>query len=445
MPTITFGGVGSGIDTEAIVSGLIRASTGGLTRVQSQRSSVQSAVTAMSDIGSLMAKFKDSLLALDTVQDVGSFKVSSDSESLAATANGSARPGSFQISVSQLASAYKSYSNALGVSQSNADLGQSGTLTLAVGEESVDLTIEATDSLDEVIAKINGSGLRVGASSFYDGNAFRVQLRGLDSGLESDVTVTEGGTTFGFNDIIGGKPNTQSNGQDAQLKVDGFDVTSKTNQVVGVISGVTLALTKTIDEAEPATLSIDSDPAGFQTKLQTLVDSYNAVINRIHREAGFGSIKAANAELSGDSALRSITNRLGATLTQTVGTGKYQTLGSIGIQLNNNGTLKLNTAKLNSALADDADAVVRVIAGDDDTVDGLADILGDIATNLISANGTIQGRKDGLDAKQRLLRDRVDIEQSRLDRMEQQLRKQFTQMDQVVAANQAQMSFLLNR
>jgi flagellar capping protein FliD len=39
----------------------------------------------------------------------------------------------------------------------------------------------------------------------------------------------------------------------------------------------------------------------------------------------------------------------------------------------------------------------------------------------------------------------VDLEQSRLDRMEEQLRKQFTQMDQVVAANQAQMSFLLNR
>lgn len=437
MPTITFGGVGSGIDTEAIISGLLSASSGALSRVRTQGSAVQSAITSVSDIGTLMSTLNDSLQALDNVRDVGSFVVSSDNESVAATASGTARPGSFSLSVSQLATAYKAYSNTLGVSQSSEAVGQSGTLTLAIGDESADLEIDASDSLDTIISKINGSGLRLTASSFYDGSEFRLQVRGLDTGLENDVTVTETGTSFGF------AANTLTTGQNAEFSVDGFAVSSASNQVEGVIGGVTLALAGEIDAASPATINVESDPDGFKEKLQTLVDAYNGVISKIHREAGFGSIVAANSELSGDSSLRSITNRLGSALTQTVGDGRYQTLGSIGVELNNDGTLKLDAAKLEAALVDDADAVIQVIAGDDDTVEGLADILGAIATDLLAADGTIQARKDGLDARQNLLDDRLLDEQARLDRMEEQLRRQFTQMDQVVAANQNQMSFLL--
>jgi len=61
---------------------------------------------------------------------------------------------------------------------------------------------------------------------------------------------------------------------------------------------------------------------------------------------------------------------------------------------------------------------------------------------MLAADGTVQNRKDGLSAKQRLLADRVEAEQKRLDRMEEMLRKQFTQMDGTVAANQAQLNFL---
>jgi flagellar hook-associated protein 2 len=270
-----------------------------------------------------------------------------------------------------------------------------------------------------------------------------LQLRGLDTGAENDVVVTETGTDFGFSD------NVKSNGLDAKLTIDGFEVTSKTNQVTGAISGVTLALTdvtsKTVDGVttdSPATVSVSSDVAGFQSKLESLVNSYNGVIKKIHADAGFGSIKASNPELSGDASLRSITSRLSSALTKTVGTGKFQTLRSIGIELNNDGTLKLNASTLEKALSEDPEAVTKVLAGDDKDVDGLADMLADVADDMLGANGVIQSRKDGLSSRQRLLTDRVDIEQARLDRMEEMLRKQFTEMDSVVAAAKAQSSFL---
>jgi len=437
MPTITFGGVGSGIDTESIISGLLGASRGPLTRVQQRSTQTQSAVSSLSDIGNLLSKFKESLLALDTIQEVGSFKAASDNKAVAATAGGGAQPGSFKITVSQLASAYKAYSNPLGVTQSNQALNQSGTLDLTVAGKSANIAISATDTLDQVLAKVNSSGLRVSATSLFDGSGFRLQLRGLDTGLENDVALTESGTTFGF----AAGNNTKSRGLDAKFKVDDFDVTSKSNQVQGVVAGVTLALAE-VTTTTPAIVTISGDAEGFQTKLKTLVDTYNAVVNKVNTDAGFGSIKATNPELSGDSTLRSVTSRLSSMLTRTVGTGKFQTLRSIGIELNNNGTLKLNTAKLQSALAEDPDAVTKVLAGDDNGVDGLVDGLAKVATDMLSANGAITTRKEGLATRQRQLTDRADLEQKRLDRMEETLRKQFTQMDGIVASNQAQFNFL---
>jgi flagellar hook-associated protein 2 len=107
MPSITFGGVGSGIDTESIISGLLSASQGPISRVKSQQTQTQSAVSSLSDVGNLLGKLKDALVALDSTQEVGSFKAASDNKAVAVTASGAARPGSFKVDVTQLASAYK--------------------------------------------------------------------------------------------------------------------------------------------------------------------------------------------------------------------------------------------------------------------------------------------------------------------------------------------------
>ncbi|HTV19250.1 MAG TPA: flagellar cap protein FliD N-terminal domain-containing protein, partial [Polyangiaceae bacterium] len=169
MATITFGGVGSGIDTEAIISGLVSASRGPITRVQQQKLQVDSAVSSLSDLGNLLSKFKDAASGLDTIQEVGSFSATSDSKAVVATAAGGAQPGSFAIKVDQLASAYKSYSDPLGIASATDALGKSGKLGLSINGKSVDLSIDPTDTLDSVISKINTSGLRVSASSFFDG------------------------------------------------------------------------------------------------------------------------------------------------------------------------------------------------------------------------------------------------------------------------------------
>ena len=79
-----------------------------------------------------------------------------------------------------------------------------------------------------------------------------------------------------------------------------------------------------------------------------------------------------NSVLAGDSTLRNINSKMTSTLLSPNAslTGKFQTLNSIGIQLENNGMLKLDTTKLTEALGEDPDAVARILAGDD-TTDGI--------------------------------------------------------------------------
>jgi flagellar hook-associated protein 2 len=350
---------------------------------------------------------------------------------VAATATGAASGGSFEIEIENLATAYKAYSTGLGNSTATA-LGQSGTLTLSSGGKSADINIVAGDNLDAVVQKINASGLRVSASSLFDGTNYRLQLRGLDTGAANEVSVVESGTALGFNPL--------SHGTDAKFSVDGFALTSASNQVTGVISGVTLALAK--KTTEPLTLEIKSDPTAFADKLKSFVDSYNAVVNKVHTVSGFGSVKASNKALAGDSTLRTLTNQLSRNLTQTVGTGKFQTLRSMGLELNNDGTLNLNQGQLEKALAEDPNAVANILAGDDAGQKGIMDGLTTLTTDIVSSKGLVQARKDGLDARNKFLTDQLDKENGRLTRMEEQLRKQFNEMDQTVSKNNALGSFL---
>jgi flagellar hook-associated protein 2 len=436
MPAVTFGGVGSGIDVNSIIDGLIAASQGPVNRIKQQQSENQAAVSTMSDIGSLLSKLKTAVSGLDQVKEVGSFKVTSSGDALAATANGAASGGSFEIEIGHLATAFKTYSSGVGGS-SNTALGQSGTLALSAGGKSADITIAAGDSLDAVIQKINTSGLRVSASSIFDGTSYRMQLRGLDTGLANEVTINETGTTFGL------AANALSHGTDAEFTVDGFPMKSASNQVTGVISGVTMALSK--ETTEPVTLEVASDPGAFADKLKTFVDSYNAVVNKVHTVSGFGSIKASNQALAGDSTLRTITNQISRAIGQTVGTGKFQTLRSMGLELNNDGTMSLNSDQLEKALAEDPNAVARILAGDDSGQTGIMDSLTTLTTDIVSSKGVLQARKDGLDARNKSLADQLDTENGRLTKMEEQLRKQFNEMDQIVSKNNALGTFLNSR
>jgi flagellar hook-associated protein 2 len=430
--TISFGGVGSGMDTEAIVTGLVNASRGTQDAMKARKGFLSSATSALSTVSSLLGKLKTALEGVDEAREVGSYTASSSNAAIVASANGTAAPGSFAISVQSLASEQRSYSN--GYASSTTALGLTGSLGLSVaGGSPTSIALSASDTLEGIASKINASGLRVSASVFNDGTTNRLQVRGLDSGAAN--TISFSGTTLGL-DLAANKKQAAS---DASLTIDGFTVTRPTNQISGAIQGVTLALTQTT--TSPVTVKIDSDPEGLKKKLQGVVDAYNAVIDNVHTIAGFGSTKGSQKELVGDPLLRSITNRMSSSVSQVIGSGTYSTLGSLGVQLGRDGKLTLDGTKLDKALAADPAAVAKVIGGSD-TTSGAADVLRDVVTAFTqSGTGLIASRQETMNNRAKSLQQRIDNEEDRLTRYADALRKQFTVMDGTVAENNAKAGY----
>jgi flagellar hook-associated protein 2 len=432
--TVSFGGIGSGIDTEAIVKGLSAAAQAGLSPIQSQAAAVKGAVSSISDIASLLGKLKTASEALDTERETGSFKATSSNAAITASANGSALPGRYSIKVNSLAAEQRTYSNEQ--TSDSAALNINFALGIKVGsgtEKTVN--IEATDSLTSIAGKINALGSRVSASVIYTGDKYHLQVRGLDTGEANAITFTSG-------DPLGLSVtnNTKQTATDAEIEIDKIKVKRPTNQIQSAIPGVTMALTNTTSEA--VTVAVENDPAGLKTKLNDFISAYNGVVNKIHADAGFGSTKASNPVLRGDSTLRMITGRLSSAITGGVGTDGKDTLAAIGVKLNSDGTLKLDETKLNAALEADPAKVLKTIAGND-TTSGVMDVMRDLVAGFTATGtGVIGNKSEALNNRAKALDKRVQNEQTRIDRQAELLRKQFTLMDTTVANNNNQMSYL---
>jgi len=437
MATVTFGGVGSGLDTESIVSGLTKASQGPLNQMKNQVTGLTAVNTSLSTIASLLGKLQTALESVDEVKEVGSYSASSSSTAIVASTTGAASPGSYQISVDRLASEQRSYSN--GFAATDTALGLTGSLDFSIGGGSAtSITLDAADTLDSLVAKINASGARVSASILNDGSQNRLQVRGLDTGAANAITFS--GTTLGL-DLAA---NTRQAATDSQVTIDGFTVTRSTNQVIGAIGGVTLNLTATTPVGTPATVKVASDPDGLKTKLNSVVTAYNAVVDLVHNVSGFGTTKAQVDGLAGDSLLRSLSGRMSSAVGTQVGTGAYQTLGSIGLSLDRTGRMTLDSEKLNKALAADPSGVANVIAGPDDTT-GAADVLRDVVKAFGQAGtGTIASRQTSLASRIKETNARVDREQTRLDAYANALRKQFTALDTLMSSTSQNSSYLSN-
>ena len=435
MADSSLSGVGSGIDTSSLISGLVNADSGRLSALRTKQTSTQSAISTLSDISSSLGTLQSAVDALSTANGVGSFAGTSSSTAIAVSTSGNALPGSYSMTVTQLARAQRTYSSTF--SSASAAVGQSGTLGIQVGTGTpANINIAGTDSLDQIAAKINSAGARVSASVFYDGTDYRLQVRGLDTGKDNDVKFTQTGFDLGLNVTL----NTVQKAQNSIVKIDGFDVQRSTNQVVGAIQGVTLALTA--ETTTPVEVSVASDSGGLATKINAIVTAYNSVMNKINTSAGKGTVKAGNSELAADSTLRGITNRLSSTLQAASGSGPYNTLSSVGLSLQKDGKLALDTTKLNAALNADPNAVSTLFAGNGTTTGVMSAVSNTIKAFNQTGSGLLLTHKADLEKRISTMTERMNREQDRLDRYQKLLQKQFSAMDTAVTANNSAMGYL---
>lgn len=435
--TITIPGLGTGLDTTAIIRSLVSTRQDPITALQSRQTNVNSASTTISNFSSKLSALATAARALDTSDEFNATSAtSSDTASLVASSTGGIATGSFDVQISQLAKEQRTRSNTFA---SSADaLGVSGTLAFTIGAGSpVSFAVSSTDTLTDVANRISSSGARLSASVIYDGSNYRMLVRGLDSGASNTISFDESGLS-GPALGLSTPANTYQNAQNALFTVDGISMSRSTNQVTGAVPGVTLALVKTT--ASSVSVTVATDPSALKTKVQAFVSAYNDVVNSGHSAAGYGSSKATNPVLSGDRAIRGSLDRLSPLIASSVSgtSGAYTTLASVGIKLQNDGTLRFTDSTFNAALAADPRAVSKLFVTDTSIgATGIMSSFGSTIDNLTNTGSLVRTRLDGLSSESRRISTDITKKQLDLSNYSESLTRQFASLESQVGRYKA--------
>ncbi|MGA3175351.1 MAG: flagellar filament capping protein FliD [Syntrophorhabdales bacterium] len=279
----------------------------------------------------------------------------------ASTGTGTIAAGTYSIEVSRLAAAEKIASDQF--SASNTALGLSGDL-LVNGK---DVSIGTSDTLSDIVTKINSAGAGVNASLLNTGTgSVRMTIESSGQG-SSGMTIADGtGSTVAESLGLlssGQVKNLLQAGQDASLTVDGYAVTSPSNTVTGVIPGVILTLTGT-NPSSPIVLNITQDTSALSTNASTLVTDLNNVLSYINSQNTYNSSSASSASnaLMGNPTLYGIKNTINGTLLGNIqGNSTYTTAASIGIKFGPNGAISLDTNTFSAALSANPTEVINAV------------------------------------------------------------------------------------
>ncbi len=428
-------GLGSGFKDTNVINQLVAAQQIPITALQTSSSNIATATTAITAFNTDLTNLQTAAKALSDPTQYSSYTATSSSSSVVTSTTSGAVAGTHSVQVNALAQSQRTFSDPQ--ASSTAALGQAGTLSFTINGKETDINVSSTESLAGVAAAISGSGARVSASVVYDGSQYRLQVQGLDSGSANAISFNEGqGVSLGLSTAS----NTYQAAQNASATVDGIAVTSPTNQLTSAIAGVTMALTSTT--TTPTTVTVAADSTALTTKVNAFISAYNTVVSTAHTDAGYGSTAASNTLLQGDSAMRTALQSLsGLVATNVAGTAgsSYNTLGSIGITIGDDGTLSLDSSKLSAAVNADPTSVQRLFVTDPTTGStGIMKNFSDTVDNLVNNFGApVAAELSSFTAKTATIAKEISDAQARLTQYQAQLEAEFTAMDSIVSTNRA--------
>ncbi len=340
-----FSGKTTGIDVGTVVSELMEVERQPETQWQNEQTTINSQVSALTTMNSQMTSLYDSVNNLKDIMGAFSQKTtgSSDDSIVSASADNTAVAGTHTVVVSKLATTSSSYSDYIPSGSSLAgteiDIKYGSNPSNPVSTDTID--IPSTDTtLQQAASYINSGSYGVTASIMTDSTGSRLVLNSNTSGANGNLTVSNSSTNF-----------SSAAGVDAQLTVDGVPVDSSTNTVTGAIAGVTLSL-GSADANSSVLISVQPDTTGAASAIQDFVTAYNNIMGSINAQYTVDPTTSSEGVLAGDSMLRGLQSQLlGLVSTTTSAAGQYVNLQSMGIEMQDDGTLQINTSALSTALS----------------------------------------------------------------------------------------------
>ncbi|WP_152192533.1 flagellar filament capping protein FliD [Georgenia satyanarayanai] len=440
--TIGIDGMASGLDTGAIIDGLVKIQANQQVLLKQKSTAASSLVTALQGLNSRVSSLAT---AAKKVADADSWAVtkgSSSSDAVTVSSSPDAKPGSVELSVTRLASGQVSLLKP-------ADLPSS--FTIAVGGESHEVVPSSTHADDiaaavnELTAKTGVSATRVRTGTDADGNAtYHLQLTGRTG--EANAFSVHPGTDTSDGTAVASATNAVVKAQDAAIKLwpsaaEPLELTSATNTFDGVIDGVNLTVSKV--SADPVTVTVTSDAEAQRKLAEELVSNVTVVLSEIASRSrtttetnSAGNTVVTGGLFSGDSAIRFLTSDVQSTLTNPVG-GKSPS--DIGISMDRYGKVSLDKATFDKAMSEDAEGTMAMMQT-------VAARVGEVAARASNAkDGTLTTKITSQESVVKDLGSQVTKWDERLAARRAQLVAQFSSMEVRLSQLQSTQSWLSNQ
>jgi Flagellar capping protein len=451
-PILPGTGLGSGLDTGAIVKALVNADKAAKQgQIDRGTATNTASISGIGTLKSLMAAFNQAMKDLGsttTPQFPGFAATSSDVKIVGATASNSAVNGNYVVKVDNLATSSKVTSAAFAGGTTSPIT--AGTLSITQGTSTYNLDIKAGATLQSVRDSINADtslkSAGISANIVTDSFGSRLVLGSTTTGAGSDISVSGiSELTIDGSNVVGasGGPamTATSAGSigavaiDAKFSIDGMALTSKSNTVDKAVSGLTLNLVAT----GTSTVTVASNNDGLKASIQKFVDAYNALANGITAltkpsldDNGKPTVAAA---LTGDALPRSILSSIRGPLAETGAGDKLTVLAQLGITTDQKtGALNFDSTKFTSAMNDKklGGEVQKMFVGDAGSNNGLLARMTKAIAPFTDTGGILDQRTTSLNKTKTKLTNDQDALDRRIETLTAVLTKKYNDMDTLV-------------
>lgn len=301
------------------------------------------------------------------------------------------------------------------------------------------------DTPQDLVDAINVSGGAVKAQLVNTGQGsvtpYQIVLTGATGGSNAFSIAMNYGAGTGSPGVtfpVGRSGNQEA--VDSQMVVDGITYTRATNTVTDAVQGLSFDLKETTSTAAVVTLT--RDVSGIKDAIKSLVTNYKDATDILTEVANPKStLDTYGATLVGDSTVRSLRQQVRSIFTGSSSTAGA-TVGSwwqLGLKIDEKGVMTLDETKLDAALANNFDDVVKSFTGNYDNLSiyspAAAGFAGDAVkklSNIVSAKGALLTNSDNATKENVKFKDDLTKLQSRMDNLLARYTKQFSTMNTLV-------------
>ncbi|WP_449473813.1 flagellar filament capping protein FliD [Sphingobium chungangianum] len=444
-------GIGSGIDTGALVTSLVSAARDPKQKQITDRQSTNNArISALASASSSLDTFANALNSLLAGTGFAGSPASND-PSIAAV---SLLPGGVpklpaQLQVQQLASAQTIASAPVSGATAATVLG-AGSFSLTVGSgAAVPITLGAGATYADLAAAINAAGTSVSASVISDNQGTRLVMKGA-TGDANSFTFTNTSSpanaaldAFTWDGATGGMTR-QVQAKDSIILLDGVEQHYSSNTIDTAIANLRIDLNKAAPGTN-VTLASTEPTTSMRDLMVEFVDAYNTLMKALNTATAAGGNSSSAGALNGEASIRDMKRQLSQMTSAVLApTGTYTTLSSIGVSTNRDGTLKLDTAALDKALLADPAGITQMLnpAVKSDTKPGLAGLMDSVRDKIQQTDGPLAAAKSKYEKLGEALTEQLEKLNDQMTDYQAQLSKVYSAMDKRLAAFKATQNYL---